>query len=45
MKQVNKKLDKNANIDMKSEHRVVNLIYPEEDHHAVNKLYCDANSK
>lgn len=44
MKQVNKKLDKNANIDMKSEHRVVNLIIPEESHHAVNKSYCDSNS-
>lgn len=30
---------------MKSEHRVVNLITPESSHHAVNKSYCDSNSK
>jgi hypothetical protein len=30
---------------MKSEHYVKNLITPEESHHAVNKAYCDSNSK
>jgi hypothetical protein len=30
---------------MKSEHYVKNLITPEESHHAVNKAYCDSNSR
>ena len=44
MRQVSKKLNKDADIDMKSEYRVKNLITPEESHHAVNKSYCDSNS-
>lgn len=42
--EVKKRHSKTEDVDLDDQYRVVNCPDPEEDHHAVNKHYCDENS-